>query len=90
MIAGPDKLKQLPALLSDQAAEMFSDEADLSDYDLSGFRPVQFELRAKDQAVHVRLPKALLSAVKAEATRQNMPYSRFIRLTLEHALAPRG
>lgn len=38
-----DKLKKLPPLLSDADAERFVDEADLSEYDLSGFKAMQFE-----------------------------------------------
>lgn len=82
------KLKSLPPLLTDAEAERFTDEADLSDFDLSGFKPVRFELAAKDESIHLRLPAPLLEAVKAEAAKQNIPYSRFIRMTLEHALRP--
>lgn len=38
-MSGKKKLKQLPPLLSDEEAEKFTEEADLSDYDLSGFKP---------------------------------------------------
>jgi len=43
--------KKLPPLLTDEEAERFTDEADLSDYDLSGFKTVRFELKKKDRTV---------------------------------------
>ncbi|MCM2474687.1 hypothetical protein HGO38_14495 [Rhizobium sp. CG5] len=36
-------LKPLPSFASDEEAEHFVATADLSDYDLSGFRPAKFE-----------------------------------------------
>jgi len=38
------KLKPMPLLLSDEAAEESVATADLSEYDLSGFKPVRFVL----------------------------------------------
>ena len=38
------KLKQIPTFKSDEAAERFVENADLSEYDLSGFRPMHFEI----------------------------------------------
>jgi predicted DNA binding CopG/RHH family protein len=84
------KLKPMPPLLSDVEAEEFVDTADLTEYDLSGFKPVRLEMLAKEARVMLRLPRPLLNAVKAEADKQKMPYSRFIRMTLEHALSPSG
>ena len=40
-------LKPLPLLLSDADAEAFVDTADLTEYDLSGFKPVRLETLAK-------------------------------------------
>jgi len=37
----------------------------------------------------MRLPKALLDAVKASADRAGVPYQRFIRQTLESAVSER-
>ena len=37
------KNKPMPSLTSDAAAEKFVDTADLSGYDLSGFKPGKFE-----------------------------------------------
>jgi len=38
------KLKSMPPLLSDEDAEAFVATADLSEYDLSGFKPARFVL----------------------------------------------
>lgn len=65
----------------------FIDEADLSEYDLSGFRPMHFEFAPKDGRVNMRLPCDLLAAVKAQAKRRGSPYQRYIREALERAVA---
>lgn len=78
--------KQLPSLTSDEAAERFVDEADLSQYDLSAFKPHSFEFAPKSKQVNMRFPEALLDAVKAKAAAQGMTYQRFIRQTLEAVL----
>lgn len=78
--------KPLPTLTSDEAAERFVDEADLSQFDLSAFKPHSFEFAPKSKQVNMRFPAALLEAVKDRATKQGMTYQRFIRRTLEEAL----
>jgi predicted DNA binding CopG/RHH family protein len=78
--------KQLPSLTSDETAERFVDEADLSQYDLSAFKPHSFEFAPKSKQVNMRFPEALLDAVKAKAAAQGMTYQRFIRQTLEAVL----
>jgi predicted DNA binding CopG/RHH family protein len=80
--------KLLPKLTSDEAAERFVDEADLSQYDLSAFKPHSFEFAPKSKQVNMRFPEALLDAVKAKAAAQGMTYQRFIRQTLEAVLRP--
>jgi len=81
--------KPLPTLETDQEAERFVAEADLTDYDLSGMRLVRFEFQPKSERVNMRLPKALLDAVKTAAAKAGMPYQRFIRQTLEAAVQQR-
>lgn len=81
--------KQLPSLQSEQEAEAFVAEADLTTYDLSGMREVRFEFQAKDERVNMRLPSSLLQAVRASAAKAGMPYQRFIRQALEAAVSPR-
>lgn len=84
-----DKRKPLPRLTTDEEAERFVDEADLSEYDLSGFKPMQFEFEKKSARVNMRLPEPLLDAVKAKARARGIPYQRFIREAIERALAER-
>lgn len=78
--------KTLPNLTSDEAAENFVAEADLSQFDLSVFKPHSFEFAPKSKQVNMRFPEALLDAVKVKAASQGMTYQRFIRRTLEAAL----
>jgi predicted DNA binding CopG/RHH family protein len=78
--------KRPPDLLSDEDAERFVADEDLSGYDLSGFTPVRFEFAAEPAVVSVPLPAALLAAVVRQAEAQGMPYQRFIREAIERAL----
>ena len=78
--------KPLPDLRTDDEAERFVAEADLTEYDLSGMRLVRFEFQPKSERVNMRVPKALLDAVKEAAARAGVPYQRFIRQALEAAV----
>ena len=75
--------KKLPTLKTDEEAEKFVDTADLSEYDLSGFKKVHFELKPKDTAISLKLSTELLAAVKRKAEKENIPYTRIIRRALE-------
>jgi predicted DNA binding CopG/RHH family protein len=79
--------KKIPDFKSDAEAEAFVDSADLSEYDLSGFKPMRFEFQLKTERVNMRLPAELLQAVRRKAEAEGMPYQRFIRATLERAVA---
>ncbi len=81
--------KKLPRLKTDRAAEAFVAKSDLTQYDLSGMQLVRFELAPKAARVNMRLPAGLLKAVKATAARRGIPYQRFIRQALEHAVTSR-
>jgi predicted DNA binding CopG/RHH family protein len=48
---------------------------------------MRFELEAKSAAMHLRLPQALLDAVKHRAQEHGLPYTRYVRLLLENDLA---
>ena len=75
--------KKLPKFKTDEEAEVFLDEADLSQYDLSNMKPVSFEFQPKGKSITMRLPETLFDAIKKEAERSKVPYQRFIRQTLE-------
>jgi predicted DNA binding CopG/RHH family protein len=81
--------KKLPKLKSDKAAEKFVSDADLTEFDLSGMKTMQFEFQPKTERVNMRLPRRLLAAVKASAARAGVPYQRFIRQALEAAVQHR-
>jgi predicted DNA binding CopG/RHH family protein len=78
--------KPLPKLTTDAEAERFVDTADLSEYDLSAFRPHSFEFAPKAKQVNMRFSEALLAAVKAQAAARGMSYQRYIRQVLERAV----
>ena len=79
--------KPMPHFNSDEEMERFVETADLSEYDLSGFVPANFELRRKDARVNMRVPATQLAAVKEAAAKQGIPYQRFIRNAIDQALA---
>jgi predicted DNA binding CopG/RHH family protein len=81
-------LKKLPVLLTDEDAERFVDEADLSEYDLSGVKRTKFELIKKDARVNMRLPQPLLAKIKSRAAAEGIPYQRFMRDLMERGLEP--
>lgn len=85
----PARGKKMPKFESDEAAEKFVEAADLSQYDLSGFKPMSLEALMKEVQVNVRLPQPLYQAVKDAAARQGVPYSRFVRSALEAAVQPK-
>ena len=78
--------KKVPRLRTDKQAEAFLAQ-DLSGLDFSQFKPVKFEFEKKDDQINMRVPKPLLAAVKARARARGIPYTRFIRETLERAIA---
>ncbi len=77
--------KKVPRLKTDRQAEAFLGQ-DLSNLDFSQFKPVRFEFEKKDEQINMRVPKPLLAAVKARAKARGIPYTRFIRETLEQAV----
>ena len=82
--------KQLPILKTDAEAEKFVATADLSEYDLSSFKKVHFEIKPKDAAISLKLPAELLAAVKIKAKQEGIPYNRLIRKALEREIKEVG
>jgi predicted DNA binding CopG/RHH family protein len=78
--------RKVPRMTTDEEADAFL-EQDLSDLDFSQFKPVRFEFEAKAARLNMRLPVALLDAVKSKAKARGVPYTRFIREVLEYATA---
>jgi len=79
--------KRIPIFKSDKEAEAFVAAANLTEYDLSGAKPVRFEFEKKGARVNMRMPEPLLKAVKSRARARGIPYQRFIREALEGAVA---
>jgi len=77
--------KNVPRLSTDERAEAFLAQ-DLSKLDFSQFKPARFEFEKKDEQINMRIPRPLLAAVKARAKVRGIPYTRFIRETLELAV----
>lgn len=75
--------RKWPKLDSDEAAERFVAEADLTEYDFSQMIPMRFEIAPKSAVMNMRLPAPLLAAVKAKARAQGLPYARYVRMVLE-------
>jgi predicted DNA binding CopG/RHH family protein len=77
--------KKVPGSRTDEQAEAFLAQ-DLSKLDFSQFKSTRFEFEKKDEQINMRVPKPLLAAVKARAKARGIPYTRFIRETLEQAV----
>ena len=76
---------RVPVMTTDEEAEAFL-EQDLSELDTSQFKPLNWELLAKDARINMRLPGPLMAALKARATARGIPYQRLIRELLEAAV----
>ncbi|MDR0275096.1 MAG: BrnA antitoxin family protein [Burkholderiaceae bacterium] len=82
-------MKKVPEFKTDQEAADFLDQ-DLSNLDFSQFKPMRFEIAPKQAALNMRLPSALLNALKVKAKSQGIPYSRYVRMLLEADVAHSG
>lgn len=76
------KPKFVPVMTTDEEAEAFL-EQDLSELDLSQFKPLNWEAFRKTARINMRLPEALMQALKARAAQRGIPYQRLIREVLE-------
>ena len=78
--------KPWPTLRSDEEAEKWLEEADLSEYDWDAGEIVQYEFEEKNARVNMRLPESQLNAIKAEAAKRGVKYQRFMRELLERGM----
>ncbi len=81
-------MKKVPEFKTDAEAEAFL-EQDLSGLDMSQFKPLRFEFDRKAAQLNMRVPSALLEAVKGRAAARGIPYTRYIRELIERDVAPR-
>ena len=77
--------RKIPKFASDEQTEAFLNQ-EFSDLDFSQIEPNRFEFQKKTAQINMRIPKALLEAVKRRAAARGIPYTRFIREALEQAL----
>lgn len=73
---------RVPDFATEAEAEAFL-EQDLSGLDFSQFKPMRFEIAKKEATLNVRLPAALMDAVRAKARERGVPYARYVRMVLE-------
>jgi predicted DNA binding CopG/RHH family protein len=76
--------KPIPDFATDEEAEAFIDNADLSEFDLSGFVPARFVLATDVVSLH--LPSQTVADVKEVADRQGVTADSFMRRAIEAAL----
>jgi predicted DNA binding CopG/RHH family protein len=79
--------KKIPAFRTDEEAESFVDTADLSEYDLSGFKPVRFAIDQKVAHIDLSVPQTLLDAVKTRAKARGIPFTRYIRELMQRDIS---
>lgn len=81
-------MKRVPEFKTDAEAEAFL-EQDLSGLDFKQFKPMHFEVAKKEAALNMRLPAALMEAIRAKAKAKGIPYARYVRMVLEADLQQR-
>jgi len=79
-------MRPLPRFQSDEEAERFIEEADLTEYDLSAMQPMRFEIAKKTARVNLRMPEGMVDALKKLAEKRGVPYQRLIREGVERIL----
>ena len=82
-MSAPVPLKPFPVFKSDAAAERFVDEADLSTYDLSGFRSGRAQIGGVASQLSMELPQPLLAALTDRARKRGISPARYIRELIE-------
>lgn len=82
----PSRPTRVPVMTTDEEAEAFLAQ-DLSALDPAQFRPLTWETAPKSARINMRLPEALMAALKANAAQRGIPYQRLIRELLERAVS---
>ena len=78
--------KDWPVLKTEEKAERFVAEVDLTAFDFSQMVPMLFELIRKEKSVSLRLSDAPPEAVKRTAARQGIPCQGFLRQAIGQAI----
>ena len=79
------KKRLVPEITTDEEAEAFLDQ-DLSDLDFTQFQPLDWERLPKTARITMRVPEALVTALKARAKERGIPYQRLVREAIEKAV----
>ncbi|WP_299130194.1 CopG family antitoxin [uncultured Amaricoccus sp.] len=77
--------RSVPKMTTDDEAEAFLAQ-DLSNLDLTAFKPLTWEAEPKTARVNMRLPAPLMEAVRARAAERGIPYQRLIREAIERTV----
>ena len=69
--------KPLPPMSSDEEAERFVSEADLSEYDLSSFKPLSRHalVNKKKARLEMRIAQTELDTLQRQAGKRGIPHS---------------
>lgn len=82
-----EEYKPWPDLNTDEEAEDFVANSDLTEYDWSKFKKVHFEFTPKREQLCLDIPDTLLAAVKAKAREKELSYTQYIERILEQAVS---
>lgn len=87
--SAPAALKPVPTFGSEAAERAFWETHDSSEYvDWSGARAIRLpRLKPTSRSISLRLPVALLDAVRVEANRRDVPYQSLIKVWLSEKVA---
>ncbi|WP_343050731.1 CopG family antitoxin [Bartonella fuyuanensis] len=76
----------MPVFKADEKAENFVNTADLTDYDLTGFKLVHFKFLPKEASINICLPQVFMKALKEKVKNQVIPYTCYVRHLIEQDL----
>lgn len=82
-----ENYKPWPELKTDEEAEEFVANSDLTEYDWSDFKRVQFKFPSKREEIRLSLPEKLIKAINEKAEIKNLSISEYIENILAHAIA---
>ncbi len=73
-------------LKTDKDAINEVENIDLSEHDLSEFKPVTFEFQKKSARLELRIPEEQLTALKELAKAKGIPHTRLVRQFIEQGM----
>ncbi|MDD9909153.1 MAG: CopG family antitoxin [Ahrensia sp.] len=82
-----EKLKPLPLHTTDEEAEHFLDTADLSEYDLSGFKPAHLKFARPMVTFEIGLSPEQVEALDMIASRDGTDRERVARRFIEEGVS---